>query len=297
MARQPVAHSPATPIRACLIVLLLYHNRRPDVKLKVRCWAFWGSVNQLSNGRREGKIVVKLRAYIRSGPVLEIEEYQCIRPSGRGLPRGGNKNRSSEEQNTINDRNARKNLERLINANFGPGDIFATLDYRRRPEDGQEKKDIRNYIRRLDYAYQKAERELKYIYVTERETVKRKVRIHHHIILSAGDFDTIEKLWTLGGVTVRRLDATQGFRELANYLSKDPTLGRNGNKRWTGSRNLKKPEIRKYIISGKRIARTPKGYIKLFEQDYVSDTTGLIHVERYIRYGATDYGSRFTNIG
>lgn len=201
---------------------------------------------------------------IKSGDVLEVEIYP-IWPT-RSEERRLKSKATRAAQEAVNDRNARKKLDRLVNTNFGPDDLLVTLTYAGDPPDQiQAAKDIRNYLRRVRYWRKKHDLpELKYIYVQEwedeqsaassqrpvqlvfegmegieEEPVKAK-RIHHHVIMSGMDRDAAESLWKKGRVNSRKLQPDEfGLRDLTGYLLKAPKT----KKRWYGSRNLKPPKI------------------------------------------------------
>lgn len=228
-----------------------------------------------------------------SGDVYECEIYFSLRERGRPIPRGKNTNLSSKEQQEINTRQARKKLIRLINANFGPGDCFITLTYAREPPDmAQAAKDLKNYLRRVRY-YQKKQGlpELKYIAVTEAETE----RVHHHVILSSMSADTAIRLWSvkdgvpIGRVLFSRLDPGAEYTGLALYITKEQRGGRK--KRWSQSRNLKRPKVRvKEIKSPAKLLRPPKGY-KVVVQDLYATEAGQVQYLRAIRAGGMDYAT------
>lgn len=103
------------------------------------------------------------------------------------------------------------------------------------------------------------ELELKYILVTEsgEKEEGEPIRIHHHLIINKGiDRDQLENMWRktqrgrkkkekepelLGWINADRLQPDKnGLEALAMYLTKRP----NRKKRWSSSRNLKKPIMR-----------------------------------------------------
>lgn len=136
---------------------------------------------------------------IQSGKYLEVEMY----PVFTGIKSGRTKKQkpSSKKQKNLNDKNAKKNIIRLIHSNFGEGDLMITLSYdnKNRPADEEQaKKDIDNYIRRLK-RYRKKNNlpELKYIAAIEYKDAQegKNVKIHHHMIMSAMDRDEAEKIW------------------------------------------------------------------------------------------------------
>lgn len=147
---------------------------------------------------------------------------------------------TSEVQERLNAENAAKKLTRLIHTNFTNNDYALHLTYvdSLLPADEDEaKKDIKKFLRRLRSMYKKANIELKYIAVTEKG--KRSARLHHHLIISGGvNRDDIENLWEKGYANADRLRFTKdGVAGLSNYIVKQPLFF----KRWTSSRNLKKP--------------------------------------------------------
>ena len=183
---------------------------------------------------------------IRAGEILECEIYPIWACNSEIRKARAEAKKSSAAQRAVNDRNARRKLERKINANFGRGDISITLTYRGEvPDIEQARRDIQNYIRRIKrYRQKMGLPELKYIYVIEYDPGdggRRKKRVHHHVIMSGMDRDKAEELWGKGYANADRLqpDQDHGLAALANYIVKDPR----GAKRWCCSRNLVEPVI------------------------------------------------------
>lgn len=182
---------------------------------------------------------------IYSGDFLEIEIYP-ITLQERKQRRKKKEKESQKKQKNLNDKNAKKHLIRLINSNFTDKDLSITLTYSENnlPKDEEEaRKEVMNYIRRLKHFRKKNNMPaLKYIAVIEyKNQGKRKVRIHHHLIINDMDRDTAEGLWKLGRANADRLKADEfGYEGLARYITKDPQ----GDKRWTQSKNLKQPVIK-----------------------------------------------------
>ncbi|MEK4425142.1 rolling circle replication-associated protein [Solibacillus sp. FSL K6-1523] len=185
---------------------------------------------------------------IRSGPMLECEIYpiQICSPGGK---RSQKKKVIRQAQSNLNDKNAKKQLIRLVNTNFTKRDIWITLTYKdgRLPADlEQAKKDMQNYIRRLKRHIKKYDLpELKYVYVTEYQDAdnKKEKRVHHHMICNFADRDIAEELWNGGGRTqTRRLQPDDfGLEGLARYIAKEKS--ESTIKRYTPSRNLQQPKI------------------------------------------------------
>lgn len=184
---------------------------------------------------------------IYSGDFFESEIYPISEKENR-KSRKQKLKESRREQKNLNDKNAKKKLIRLINANFSNLDIVVHLTYQIKylPRNSEEaRRDVTNYLRRINH-YRKKEDlpPLKYIAVIEYrepEEGKRGIRIHHHIVMSGMDRDIAEKLWGKGRANADRLQADEfGYEGLARYITKDPQ----GNKRWTQSKNLQQPVIK-----------------------------------------------------
>lgn len=168
---------------------------------------------------------------------------------------------SKPKQRNLNDKNARRYLVQLANANFDEGDLHVTLTYKDKNLPGsieEGEKIVANYLRRIKYQREKKDLPaLKYILVTEYKTSddgETPTRMHHHIIMDGAlDRDSVEDLWRLkrekgkkkgekiGFVNADRLQPDEnGLAALANYLTK----GRAKKKRWSCSQNLTKPYFR-----------------------------------------------------
>lgn len=182
---------------------------------------------------------------IKSGKMLECEIYPIWKTSKK--KRAEKSKPSRKAQQNLNEKNTKKNIIRLINTNFTEQDMWATFTYddEHLPADDElAKKDMQNYIRRLKRHIKKNDlEELKYVYVTEYEDdpKKGKKRVHHHIVMNFKDRDVAEQIWDKGGRThSRRLQPDDyGLEGLARYITKDPR----NSKRYSTSRNLKKPKV------------------------------------------------------
>ncbi len=179
---------------------------------------------------------------IKAGDVLECEIYPIW--ATRNEVRKAKERVTPEAQRNLNDKNARKKLTRRINANFTADDLHVTLTYKGKvPDSAQARRDIQNYIRRVKrYREKNGLPEMKYVYVIEFQTPegRKKVRVHHHIIMSGMDRNVAEKLWGKGTANADRLQPDEyGLEGLARYITKAP----NGGKRWCCSKNLKEPRI------------------------------------------------------
>lgn len=209
---------------------------------------------------------------IRAGEQLEVEIYpQFFRREdipAEGLPKKNNK----EAQRCLNDKNARKKVERLINANFGDNDLWCTFTYddTHAPADGDIDaaiKNVQRFIGRLNYHRKKRGLpNVKYIYVTEYDP-HAKIRWHHHMVMDGLlDRDTVESLWKNGSRSqIRRLEKDEnGLSGMANYIVKEKNRIPY-EKRWNSSKGLKKPEEK--VIHNKQSKKGVGSYKKI--QSYV----------------------------
>ncbi len=188
------------------------------------------------------------------------------------MPKTAKKRETKPSQNNLNDKNARRYLIRLVNINFGKGDIWATFgwDDGHMPQDIEAaKKDIKNFIARINYRRRKAGKEnIKYIYILAYGG--EKTRPHFHIIMTGDgvDRDELEELWkNCERKNTRRIKPDDDFliTGIATYISQNP----HGTKRWCPSKNLQKPDAptRSYgKFSRPKINSMVRDYEKLKEQ-------------------------------
>lgn len=229
--------------------------------------------SKLRENRRKKYTYIKKT--IISGPVVECEIYPVWK-NGSDVPRV-KVGASREAQKNLNDKNARKKINRLVNTNFTEDDLMITLTYKNNylPNEEEAKRDIQNYINRLKRRRKKdgIEEPLKYLYVIEYENNKKnskKVRIHHHIIINKMDRNSAEEVWKKGRTDSMRLQLDDdGLSGISGYISKGISAGR----RWSYSKNLKKPIIhrdRTTLSKRKveRVALAENDYKEFFEKQY-----------------------------
>ena len=178
---------------------------------------------------------------IKAGNQFEVEIYPAFT---RKQAKEHQVKKTNKAQRNLNDRYARKRVERLINTNFARNDLYITLTYDDKHLPGsieEAQKNMKNFIRRLNYRRAKEGLDkAKYIYVTE-YSEEKKIRCHHHLIMDCGlSGEVVENLWKCGRRNnIRKCDPDEnGLTGLAKYLVKDPK----GKKRWCSSTNLKKPK-------------------------------------------------------
>lgn len=191
-----------------------------------------------------------------TGGRLEVESY----PFWDTRPASGVRARKlkpcREAQRKQNTKNSKKRFCHLLDANFGPGDIYftGTYDNSRGPLPGldQVRRDMRNFIARIQR--ERTRRGLpkaRYMYVIEgAEAGSKQIRIHVHLVISGGlPRDCLESMWRFGRARADRLQPDDyGLLGLGKYLSKDPK----GKKRWGASRGLTQPRVE---LSDRKLTR------------------------------------------
>lgn len=214
---------------------------------------------------------------IKAGDQFEVEIYPSF--TRKQLKELKIKKKNNKAQKNLNNRNSRKRIERLINANFNDDDLFITYTYDNKhlPKTLEEAlKNIKNFIRRVNYKRKKEGLpKAKYIYITEFSEDK-KIRVHHHLLIDGAlSMDILESMWKFGRRNnARRLAKDEfGLTGLAKYLSKDPK----GNKRWCSSINLSKPiEHKSYLaFSSRQVNKMVEDHSKIqtiLEKKYKNKT-------------------------
>lgn len=108
-------------------------------------------------------------------------------------------------------------------------------------------------------------------------------RVHHHVIVSPEALGLCRMKWTAGGVRDDRLWDEPDHNDLVAYLLRQVRAGRD-EKRYTPSRNLKKPEMRERTVHSDAELSIPRG-ARLIHRDEM--TPGA---PQYIRYVLPGWG-------
>lgn len=234
---------------------------------------------------------------IRAGEQLEIEIYPEFFKKSDIPPEGRIKRDNSRAQKNLNDKNARKYVERLINENFKTHrDIWATFTYADGQEPGSMKEAIKNmgnFIRRINKKRKKRGLpNARYVYIIEYNP-EDKIRWHHHLIIDGElPMDILEAEWKKGNRNnVRKIDKDEyGLAGIAHYITKDKHR-KKSQRRWNCSKNLKKPHIRKVYSKPLNKKGNYRG-IKRFVDEFVKDHQKIrTQVEKwYPEYIFTDSG-------
>lgn len=144
-----------------------------------------------------------------------------------GCSRSKKKDRTPEQIEKQNETNRIRKLQRLILANFRPGESWhLTLNYAKdkRPETyEQAKKLLRKFLAQMRKMYKAAGLEFKWIAVTE--VGKKGQALHHHLIIE--DVEDVQKLvrqlWKHGNSFWSDIYEDGAMEQLASYMVKMET--------------------------------------------------------------------------
>lgn len=183
---------------------------------------------------------------IRAGMTIEI--YNTYMKNVGRKEAAAKAKATPEEIEKVNELNAIAKLTRLLNANFGKGDIHLVLTYFRQARPGPEeaKANLKKFLRDMRKKYKNLGEQFKYVHVTEYKNNS----IHHHLVInnlsSANTLKIIRDCWKFGNPKIVTLDGTGQYEKLAEYLIKETKktfrdkVGQR--QRFTPSRNLIRPK-------------------------------------------------------
>ncbi len=266
-----------------------------------------------------------IRTY-ESGQVGEKIKFWV--PGSKPKGRLTRKNKSDIRKAVQNEESSARQMARLINANFRPGDWLLGLDYSQEgmlrlemeacggsrpilhrgatssgpsghlPLEGKAfltaaqkmdavrnaaEKMLVNCIRRVKRELEKDGIELKYVTVTADVDGKtgEAVRIHHHLVVNREARDAFVRKWQdkgLGGVAWSPLEKQDDYLEIAKYLLAQARKTREGENKYTSSRNLVRPRPKDRVAASSSEVRVPKGCRLLHRQEFKPGKA------QYIRY-------------
>lgn len=215
---------------------------------------------------RQGMGYLKVTCWIRNK--VEVAKHYDTRGGAPGMPRKKKRERTPEEVARQNAWRRCRDLRRLIELNFGPGDWHITLTCRpeERPSAQEAPKRIREFRNLLRSAYKKKGWIFKYLITCE---TGERGAVHWHMIINDmhdGKDSTaalVRKLWTLGRVYFSPLDGSGDYAALAEYIVKESSRrierGKTGEKlSYMASRNLIRPVERTEKVNAKSWRKQPK---------------------------------------
>lgn len=189
--------------------------------------------------------------FYQCGDMIFLSVVPAWRKSGK---RRGRYRITSEDQKRLNEKYAMLRLQMTIHENFTCRDLRLDLTYGDRylPEDEKQfRKDYQKFLRKLRAEYKKAGQELKYIVIP---AYSGEGRPHVHLIVSGGiDYKVFTGCWEMGRVSWMPLEFDEcGVIDLGFYYGSQKRAGKTdkiherakGQRRWSGSRNLRKPAER-----------------------------------------------------
>ena len=207
---------------------------------------------------------IENRYYIRPG-VIEVERIHSSM-LGNHNSRGDGMGMTVEAVKKINIKRTAKQLRRIIDANFEPGDLYITWTYRRGTKKSLEEieHDLGNLLNRLKYRYHKRGSPFKWI------AVVGVAAPHIHMIINNMDgynyMKELKKVWKYGYVKMEALYIEDGrYISLAEYLVKhkaenEKKLGISLKEKhaYKKSRNLKVPRMKRKVINEKTLIKAPR---------------------------------------
>jgi len=212
--------------------------------------------------------LAKRKKTITAGRLVSGVIYTMHHPRDDAKARAAKSQMSSAARERMNLKKSWEKLEMVLAGNFKVTDLHVTFTYRdaNLPPDRQAaNKLIKKLLAQLR-AYRKARgQELKYVYVTEGQ--HGDARFHHHVVINStgADFDVIRSLWIHGEVDFELISVT-GYTVLAQYLTKEPReygKAEVGERTWTPSLGLKKPEVEVAYVPDNITLTAPPGAIIL----------------------------------
>ena len=203
--------------------------------------------------RKQGILLYRTKA-TKHGDFLDVEMYPILDMEKDTWAKRTRPSR--EAQKKLNIKNAQRKLTRLMNANFGAGDLLGHFTCAMGSTEDQAKKDARNFIKRLRTRASKRGADLKYIYVIEATGSGETIKYHIHMVINGGwiSRDEMEKIWGKG---LSRVDRCQKMRDglagFAHYITqRKSTQEKLLQRSWAASQNLIHPAA---LISDKKFSR------------------------------------------
>ena len=240
---------------------------------------------------------------MRSGKVIEKSQFYVGERKPRAPKQKGNSSAAKKDQNM---NLAVRCLARIINCNWGRGDLWLTFKY-----DEEHFAALGNDSacadRTMSLAWRRLRRELSDLGVKLRgfwitadkdpETGKA-VRLHHHAVIGAegvtvrwsasGELEefsiggrSVSDIWGQGSVNVEPLRQQGDYTPIALYCIRQAVGGKDA-KKWHTTRGLEKPVIEsERILATHRELRAPGGAVVSEVGHY--DAESGTHYIRYVR--------------
>ena len=225
---------------------------------------------------------------------------------GEKPSRSGRREKTEIRKQLQNEYSVQKQLARLINANFGPGDLLLGLDYSQggmdrlrawavsrgldpdSPDETERMEAIRqaadwalgNLLRRVKRAMDKEDLVLRYVAITSDMDgdTQEAVRVHHHLVVHKESKTAFISKWAeWGGVDWSSLSRQRDYTPIAEYFIRQVRKVPDA-KKYIPSRNLVRPQPRDRTALTDAELRAPKGTKLLFRNEFKPGRP------QYIRY-------------
>lgn len=236
----------------------------------------------------------------RSGKVIEKSQFYV----GERRPRAPRKKGSTTlERKDKNMNTAVRRLARIINCNWGRGDLWLTFTY----DDAFLPGSSKEADKRMDLAWRRLRRALETVGVQLRgywitadkdPETGDEVRLHHHAVISSEGVTVrwgedgqlaecsvngreLADIWGMGSIDVETLREQDDYTPIAVYCIRQSVDAPDA-KKWHATRGLKKPVVeREVVVDRPRELRAPGGAVVREVGHY--DSMGGGHYIRYIR--------------
>jgi len=229
---------------------------------------------------------------------VEVSKHFHARSGAPGKKREAKKDPTPEEMARQNHWRRCRDLRRLIELNFSPGDWHVTLtcEKDKRPTAEEAPAVIRKFLAKLKRDYRKQGWDLKYVITCE---TGERGAVHWHMVLNNEHNETtdaaklVREAWKRGRPYFSALDESGEYEKLADYMCKQAAQridrGETSEKMsYSRSRNLKKPVERREKVRAhgwKADPKVPAGW-ELVEGSLINGTdkfTGLPYQKYVLR--------------
>ena len=225
---------------------------------------------------------------ITAGRLVFAVCYTQVRSNDSSQARAAKSKCSSLARQKINFRCAWQKLWLLLAANFRRGDLWVTVGYNNEhlpPSRKAAKAEMRKFWSGMRKARRaRGAPEMRYVYCTHEIQDDGSRRLHHHFVVSGtgeGDYDEIRALWTGGSnIEIRTIGDSDkypydDFMELAKYMlhERNPELAGHatGDRGFSGSRNLIKPDVESVMVDDKSSVGVPPGAYVIERDSHVNE--------------------------
>ena len=209
----------------------------------------------------------RTKKIIVAGSLVVEAVYDRITAKDGPAARAAKSRSSSEAQKRLNLKNSVLKLELTLAANFRPGDLVILFTYDDEHLPGSRKEAelaLKRFRRLLSVERVMRGQELKAVWNIEHRHGDG--RWHHHMVLNStgDDMEIVRRCWLNGHVDVRKLiiDREHSYEALARYMCKEAG-DKLGQRAWSCTRNLAKPEVETFRVDDDTTVQVPKGGVEL----------------------------------